>query len=54
MRGNKLLSEGDECDCLYFILSGTAAVSVSDGYYTQKQVEVLSKGDTIGQWGILH
>jgi CRP-like cAMP-binding protein len=55
MKGNKLVTEGDECDCIYWILSGKAAVSTkTQDDFQRTQLEILGKGDYIGQWAILH
>ena len=55
LRGNNLITEDDECDCIIFILKGKVGISMEKSCFDViKQVDILSTGDYIGQWSILH
>ena len=55
LTGNDIITEGELCDSLTFIIEGKASVTATN--LTNKELletQFLENGDFIGQWSILH
>ena len=51
--GDTVMSEGEEADSVYFVVSGQLAVSKTQSNGTRKVVNVLGAGTSMGQIGVV-
>ena len=48
MIGNPILTEGDNCNKLIFIISGKVSITMKDSDDVDREINILQKGDFIG------
>src|SRR5437868_7006240 len=52
-RGDVLVREGEDADCMFVVISGRLRIVVRDGEGTERVIDEIGRGDTVGERSLL-